>query len=156
MSDLREKIKEMIQPGVERLNYELIDVDCHHGKKSLKIIIFIDHVNGIKIDDCVTVTNTISPIIDEDSDLIENYKLEVSSPGLNRKLILKEHYDKFIGKMIKVKLIEKMNNQKHFKGKLLKRADNRITISNEHNQKINICINTIEVCRLVPVLNDIK
>ena len=57
MSDLREKIREMIQPGVEHLNYELIDVDCYHGKKSLKIIVFIDHANGIKIDDCVTAVS---------------------------------------------------------------------------------------------------
>ena len=149
MSDLREKIKEMIQPGVERLNYELIDVDCHHGKKSLKIIIFIDHVNGIKIDDCVTVTNTISPIIDEDSDLIENYKLEVSSPGLNRKLILKEHYDQFIGNVIKVKLKTKIDNRKIYKGTLLGRIDDRISIF-ENNQKISILMDTIEICRLVP------
>ena len=146
----------MIQPGVENLNYELIDVDCYHGKKSLKIIVFIDHVSGIKIDDCVKITKAISPIIDEHSDLMEDYKLEVSSPGLNRKLILKEHYDQFIGKMIKVKLIEKMNNQKYFKGKLLKRVDSRITISDKHNQKINIRINLIEICRLVPVFNDTK
>ena len=58
--------------------------------------------------------------------------------------------------MIKVKLIEKMNNQKYFKGKLLKRVDSRITISDKHNQKINIRINLIEICRLVPVFNDTK
>ena len=149
MSDLREKIKKIIQPGVENIGYELIDVECHHGKKSIKIIVFIDHENGITFDDCVTVTNIISSIIDEDYDLIEHYNLEVSSPGLNRKLILKEHYDKFIGKDIKVKLKTKIDNRKIYKGILLERIDDRIYIS-ENNQKINIQMDSIEICRLVP------
>ena len=149
MIDLRKRIKEIIQPGVEILGYELIDIECHQGKKSLKIIAYIDHINGIKINDCVTVTNTISLIIDDDSNLKDKYSLEVSSPGLNRKLILKEHYDKFIGKDIKVELKIKIDNRKIYKGKLLGRIDDSISIV-ENNQKINIQMDAIEICRLVP------
>ena len=103
----------------------------------------------LQIDDCVTVTNVISKIIDEDDDLIEHCNLEVSSPGLNRKLILKEHYDKFIGKDIKVKLKTKIDNRKVYKGTLLERIDGRISIFENH-QKISIQMDTIEICRLVP------
>ena len=139
----------MIQPGVEILDYELIDLECHQGKKSLKIIVYIDHLNGIKIDDCVLITKTISPIIDDDSNLKDRYSLEVSSPGLNRKLILKEHYDQFIGNVIKVKLKTKIDNRKIYKGILLERIDDRISIV-ENNQKISIQMDTIEICRLIP------
>ena len=139
----------MTQPRIELLGYELIDVEYHLGKKSLKIIIYIDHLNGIKIDDCVLITDTISPIIEDDSSLRDNYNLEVSSPGLNRKLILKEHYDKFIGNVIKVKLKTKIDNRKIYKGTLLGRIDNKINIF-ENNHKINIKLDAIEVCRLVP------
>ena len=142
----------MIQPCVEDLGYELIDVESYQGKKSLKIIVYIDHLNGIKIDDCVSITNTISLIIDDDSNLKDKYSLEVSSPGLNRKLISKEHYDKFIGKDIKVKLKTKIDNRKNFKGQLLERIDNTIRII-ENNQKINIKMDVIEVCRLVPAFD---
>ena len=139
----------MIQPGVELLGYELINVDCHQGKKSLKIIVYIDHLNGIKFDDCVLITNTISPIIDDDSNLRDIYNLEVSSPGLNRRLILKEHYDKFIGNVIKVKLKTKIDNRKIYKGTLLGRIDDSISIF-ENNHKINIKMDAIQMCRLVP------
>ena len=139
----------MIQPGVEFLGYELTDVECHKGKKSLKIIVYIDHLNGIKIDDCVSITNAISLIIDDDSNLKDKYSLEVSSPGLNRKLILKEHYDKFIGKDIKVELKIKIDNRKIYKGKLLGRIDDSISIF-ENNNKINIKMDAIDICRLVP------
>ena len=149
MINLIEKIKEMIQPCVEDLGYELIDVESHQGKKSLKIIVYIDHLNGIKIDDCVLITKSISQIIDNDSDLRDKYSLEVSSPGLNRKLIIDEHYDKFIGNVIKVKLKTKIDNRKIYKGTLLERIDDSISIF-ENNNKINIKMDTIEVCRLVP------
>ena len=149
MNDLKKKIREMIQPGVENLGYELIDVECHQGKKSLKITVYIDHLNGIKFEDCVLTTNTISPIIDNDTNLKDKYRLEVSSPGLDRKLILKEHFDKFIGYVIKVKLKTKIDNRKIYKGKLLGRNDDIINIV-ENNQKINIKMDAIEICRLVP------
>ena len=147
--DLREKIQEMIQTSIEIMDYELIDIECHQGKKSLKIIVYIDHTRGIKIDDCVKITNAISPILDDDNALNEYYNLEVSSPGLNRKLILKEHYDKFIGKVIKIKLKIKIDNRKIYKGTLLERIDDSISIV-ENNQKINIQMDAIEICRLVP------
>ena len=147
--DLREKIQEMIQTSIEIMDYELIDIECHQGKKSLNIIVDIDHTRGVKIDDCVKITNAISPILDDDNALNEYYNLEVSSPGLNRKLILKEHYDKFIGKVIKIKLKIKIDNRKIYKGTLLERIDGSISIV-ENNQKINIQMDAIDICRLVP------
>ena len=149
VSDLREKIHNMIQSSVEIMGYELIDTECHQGKKSLKIVVYIDHLKGIKIDDCVKITNAIAPILDDDNVVNEYYNLEVSSPGLNRKLILKEHYDKFIGKVIKIKLKIKIDNRKIYKGTLLERIDDSISIV-ENNQKINIQMDAIEICRLVP------
>ena len=149
VSDLRVTIHNMIQSSVEIMGYELIDTECHRGKKSLKIVVYIDHIKGIKIDDCVKITNAISPILDDDNVVNEYYNLEVSSPGLNRKLILKEHYDKFIGKVIKIKLKIKIDNRKIYKGTLLERIDDSISIF-ENNQKINIQMDAIEICRLVP------
>ena len=149
VSDLRATIHNMIQSSVEIMGYELIDTECHQGKKSLKIVVYIDHLKGIKIDDCVKITNAIAPILDDDNVVNEYYNLEVSSPGLNRKLILKEHYDKFIGKVIKIKLKIKIDNRKIYKGTLLERIDDSISIV-ENNQKINIQMDAIEICRLVP------
>ena len=149
VSDLRVTIHNMIQSSVEIMGYELIDTECHQGNKSLKIVVYIDHIKGIKIDDCVKITNAISPILDDDNVVNEYYNLEVSSPGLNRKLILKEHYDKFIGKVIKIKLKIKIDNRQIYKGTLLERIDDSISIV-ENNQKINIQMDAIEICRLVP------
>ena len=148
LSSLIIKIKEKIQSRIGVYDYELIDLECHDGKNTLKLSIYIDHINGIKIRDCVKITNIVTPIID-DNILNRDYSLEVSSPGLNRKLILKEHYDRFIGKFIKIKLNTKINDKRVYKGKLLERIGNSISII-ENNQKINIQMDAIEICRLIP------
>ena len=75
--------------------------------------------------------------------------LEVSSPGLNRKLITREHFDRFIGKTVKIKLKEKIDNRKNYKGELLTRNDNEIEVMVD-NVKFTIGIDSIDICRIVP------
>ena len=78
-----------------------------------------------------------------------SYLLEVSSPGLNRKLITKEHFDRFIGKTIKIKLKEKIDNRMNYKGELLTRLGNEIEVMVD-NIKFTIDIDSIDICRIVP------
>ena len=151
--DLQTKeIRKTIQLDVESIGYELLDLELSYGSRSTKITIYIDHENGIDIENCVAVSKLISLTLDRDIFPVEAYSLEVSSPGLNRKLILKEHYDKYIGKIIKLKLKNKMNNRKNYKGELIERIDNTITIAQD-NHKINIKLDAIDICRLVPNFN---
>jgi ribosome maturation factor RimP len=143
------EIRKTVQLDVESIGYEFLDMEISFGPKSTKIIVYIDHTSGIDIEDCVTLSKLISLTLDQDIFPEEIYNLEVSSPGLDRKLILKEHYDKYIGKEIKLKLKNKIDNKKSYKGELIDRIDNTITIA-ENNQKINIKLDAIDICRLVP------
>ena len=148
--DLQTKeIRKTVQSDVESIGYELLDLELSYGSRSTKITIYIDHENGIDIENCVAVSKLISLTLDRDIFPVEAYSLEVSSPGLDRKLILKEHYDKYIGKIIKLKLKDKMDNRKNYKGELIERIENTITIV-QNNQKINIKLDAIDICRLVP------
>jgi ribosome maturation factor RimP len=147
------EIKKTVKLDIESIGYELLDMELSYGPRSTKITVYIDHKSGIDIEDCTVVSKLISMTLDQDIFCDETYSLEVSSPGLNRKLILKEHYDKYIGKVIKLKLKNKMDNRKNFKGELIERIDNTITI-NQDNQKINIKLDAIDICRLVPIFNN--
>ena len=154
--DLQTKeIRKTIQLDVESIGYELLDMELSYGPRSTKITVYIDHKSGINIEDCTTVSKLILMTLDRDIFTEETYSLEVSSPGLNRKLILKEHYDRYIGKIIKLKLKNRMDNRKNYKGELIERIDNTITIAQD-NQKINIKLNAIDICRLVPNFNNEK
>ncbi len=149
------EIRKTVQLDVESIGYELLDMELSYGPRSTKITAYIDHKSGIGIEDCTAVSKLISMALDRDIFTEETYSLEVSSPGLNRKLILKEHYDRYIGKIIKLKLKNRMDNRKNYKGELIERIDNTITIAQD-NQKINIKLNAIDICRLVPNFNNEK
>jgi len=148
MDFLDSKIREQIETSINSIGFELMDIECSPNKGGLKITTFIDHFDGITLDDCVKASKAIEPILENENDK-ESYLLEVSSPGLNRKLITKEHFDRFIGKQIKVKLNSKMDNRKNFKGELLARTQDQIEILVD-NLKFNIDIDSIEICRIVP------
>ena len=114
MNYLDKSLEQELFNSVESLGYELMDLEFSPMKNGLKITVFIDHDDGIDIDDCVNTTKEISPIFEED-DSEKSYIIEVSSPGLDRKLINKEHFDEFIGKTIKIKLKTKLQDRKNLK-----------------------------------------
>ena len=89
-------------------------------------------------------------IIDEFIDP-ESYELEVSSPGLDRKLNKKEDFDRFIGKTIKIRLKEKLNDRKNFKGLLTDRRGDMVIL--EDDQVFEIPMDRIDICRIVPQFN---
>jgi ribosome maturation factor RimP len=150
MNYIDKKVEHELFRSVESLGYELMDLEYSQQNNGLKITIFIDHREGIDIDDCVNTTKVVSTIFDDD-DSEKSYIIEVSSPGLDRKLLNKEHFDRFIGKIIKVKLKKKNNNRKNYKGQLLKRVKNFITIKDHDNKEIEIDLKSIDICRIVPV-----
>ena len=148
MDILDRKIRDEIEHTINSIGFELMEIECSPNKNGLKIVTFIDHFDGVTLDDCVKASKVIEPILD-DEDENGNYLLEVSSPGLNRKLITKEHFDRFIGKTIKIKLKEKVDNRKNYKGELLSRNDNEIEVMVD-NVKFTIGIDSIDICRIVP------
>lgn len=147
MNSLDSKIIEKIEKSINLIGYELMEIECSPNKRGLKIVTFIDHSDGITMDDCVKATKVITPILELKED--DDYLLEVSSPGLNRKLITKEHFDRFMEQTVKVKLKNKAGDRRNFKGQLKSRNGNKIEIT-EDNKDILIDIDLIDICRIVP------
>ena len=148
MDILDRKVREEIENSINSIGFELMEIECSPNSNGLKIVTFIDHLDGVTLDDCVKASKLIEPILDKESEE-GAYLLEVSSPGLNRKLITKEHFDRFIGKTVKIKLKEKIDNRKNYKGELLIRHGNEIEVMVD-NIKFTIDIDSIDICRIVP------
>jgi len=147
MNNLDSKIKEQIEKSINSIGYELMEIECSPNKRGLKIVTFIDNSDGITMGDCIKATKVITPILALKED--DDYLLEVSSPGLNRKLITKKHFDRFMGKTVKVKLKNKTADRRNYKGQLKSRNGNTIEIT-EDNRGVLIDIDSIDVCRIVP------
>ena len=150
MDEVRKNLEETLREQIEKKGYELIEIEQHSLRKGIKMVLFIDHENGIGIDDCISVSKASEVVIDEFIDP-ESYELEVSSPGLDRKLIKKEDFDRFIGKTIKIKLKEKLNDRKNFKGLLTDRKGDLVIL--EDDQVFEIPMDSIDICRIVPQFN---
>ena len=150
MDEVRKNLEETLREQIEKKGYELIEIEQHSLRKGIKMVLFIDHENGIGIDDCISVSKASEVVIDEFIDP-ESYELEVSSPGLDRKLVKKEDFDRFIGKTIKIKLKEKLNDRKNFKGLLTDRRGDLVIL--EDDQVFEIPMDSIDISRIVPQFN---
>ena len=150
MNEIKKSLEQTLLEDIENNGYELIEIDQHSLRKGIKFVLYIDHKNGIGLDDCVSVSKASEMIIDEFIDP-ESYELEVSSPGLDRKLNKKEDFDRFIGKTIKIRLKEKLNDRKNFKGLLTDRRGDTVIL--EDDQVFEIPMDRIDICRIVPQFN---
>ena len=95
--DIKEKIQELIEPVLNRENYELVELQYRRERTGLVLRIFIDRVQGIILNDCVKVSEKLSQLLDEKDIIPERYTLEVSSPGLERILRKETDFQRFSG-----------------------------------------------------------
>lgn len=89
--------------------------------------VMIDSKEGVSLDKCAEVTRVISPLLDVTPPVSGDYRLEVSSPGIERKLKSLKHFEKSVGEKVKVVLI----SNEVLKGELLKVEGNQVTIKDE-------------------------
>ena len=112
-----EKIEALVKPIISELLYELYYVEYIKENGEFYLRIYIDKKDDrISLDDCVAVSRRVSEILDTEDPIEEAYYLEVSSPGLNRGLYNEEHFKRFIGREVLVKLTSSINGTKSVKG----------------------------------------
>ncbi|MBQ9530491.1 MAG: ribosome maturation factor RimP [Eubacterium sp.] len=121
-------VEEIISPYAKELGLEIWDVRFAKEGSEWYLRIFIDKEGGVSIDDCVDLTHAISKPLDEKDPISQSYMLEVASPGVERELTRKEHFEKFIGSPIMLRMIRAINGVRDFKGTLKSFENNQITV----------------------------
>ena len=100
------KLNEIIKNIVEDNGCELYDIDISDEGDNKFFRVYITKPGGVTLSECATINNLLSPIFDIEEPLNDKYFLEVSSPGVERKLSKKEHFEKSIGENVKVTTTE--------------------------------------------------
>lgn len=118
MAKFEQKLTELLRPSVEQVGKELLGVEFISAGKDSVLRLFIDHENGIDVDDCAEVSRQVGAILDVEDPISTEYNLEVSSPGLDRPLFDLAHFEAVIGETINVKLSIPLNGRRKFKGEL--------------------------------------
>ncbi len=121
-------VREIAEPVALSLGYSVWDVEYVKEGAENVLRITIDSDNGIGIDDCEKMHRAIDPVLDEADPIEAAYRLEVSSPGAERVLTRKEHFESFIGTEVEVKLFKPYNGAKIFRGILNEADDDKIVI----------------------------
>ncbi len=135
-----QRVEELVQPIVDELAYELVDVEFvkEAGMHYLRVI--LDKENGIGLDECEKVSRLLSPKLDENNFIEENYFLEVCSPGIDRVLKKDKEFAKYSGKQVDVKLYKNDEElkTKQFEATLsgLDEEGNVVLIVNEKEKKL--------------------
>ncbi|TWX56201.1 ribosome maturation factor RimP [Colwellia hornerae] len=118
MAKFEHKLTDMLRPAVEEVGKELLGIEYISAGNNSVLRLFIDHENGIDVDDCAEVSRQVGAILDVEDPISSEFNLEVSSPGLDRPLFDKPHYEAVIGEIIEVKLSIPLNGRRKFKGRL--------------------------------------
>ena len=147
----KQEIIRLLEPTIERLGYELTDIELKLGGRSGLLRVFIDKDDGVDIDDCEVVSHQVSAILDVEDPIPGNNTLEVSSPGLDRTLTKPAHFRRFMGEDIKVKLRFPLDGRRNFRG-ALKSADDEVIEVEVDGESYRLPLSTIESARLVPTL----
>ena len=150
MRSAPEHLVALIGRTVDPMGYELVGVEyLSRGKGGKLLRVYIDQESGITVDDCAAVSRQLSAMLDVENPVAENYELEVSSPGLDRPLFKPEHFVRFAGERVRIRLSRPLEGRRNFEGILTGLAEGRVELAVD-DQVLRLLLADIDSARLVP------
>jgi len=145
LKNLEEKIIELIEPTINKLGYNLYDIEYLKKGKEYHLIIYIQNEKGISIEDCEKVSTGINEILDEANYIKEQYYLEVSSTGIEKVIRKEKHLNENIGNKVEITLYTKIDNMKQYVGILKSFNDDELILTMEEKEKTFIRKNIAQI-----------
>ena len=158
-----DEVQEIAERVAASSGLEVVEVEFRGGGKSRMLRVFIDKPGGVTHEDCANFSREVSTILDVE-DIVPggSYVLEVSSPGLDRKLLRAADYERFTGSKVKLMTREPVQGNRHFEGRLTCFQQGRLTLELDRGRKKNRAASTettveielanVEKANLVPEL----
>ena len=150
MTSLENNVLKTLKPIINNLGYEVYDVIYEKEGKDNYLRIFIDNEKQITLEDCEKVNNSITDILDEVNLIKSQYFLEVSSPGLERRIRTDEHLNMFINEKIEVHLFKALEKQKIITGILKSYDKEKIVLQVDENE---ISVDKTNISKMKNVYN---
>ena len=143
-----DRVRRCIQEVVESQGYELVDAELKGGGQNSILRIFIDKPAGITHHDCELVSEQVGTVLDVEDLIPSSYTLEVSSPGLERKLVKDSDYTRFDGKLARIQTRIPLNQQKVFRGRLQGLHGGKVRLELSKGDILEIPLDVIQEARL--------
>ncbi|SFB13658.1 ribosome maturation factor RimP [Azotobacter beijerinckii] len=149
MSSKLEQLQALLAPVVEALGYECWGIEfLSQGRHSL-LRVYIDHANGVLIDDCEKVSRQISGVLDVEDPISNEYTLEVSSPGMDRPLFTLDQFARNAGEQVKIRLRSPFEGRRNFQGLLRGVEDQDVVVLADDHEYL-LPIDLIDKANIVP------
>jgi ribosome maturation factor RimP len=151
--DICEQVGGILQPILDSMQLELVELEFVRVGRDAVLRLFIDKDGGVTLDDCADVSRELSAILDVEDIISVNYTLEVSSPGLDRPLKKLQDYERYAGRLVKVRTYEPFlddsgNKRKTFLGTLEGLVDGFVRITLKEGQTASIPLERIAKANL--------
>ena len=146
---MRERLLGLLEPAVEALGYELVELEFHGQGGGSLLRLYIDKTAGVTVDDCEQVSRQVSAVLDVEDPLPGAYTLEVSSPGLDRPLRKQADYARFAGRQAKLELLLPRAGRRRYTGTLKGLESDEVLIEVDGEMQ-RLPLAEIAKARLVP------
>ncbi|MBF0476792.1 MAG: ribosome maturation factor RimP [Deltaproteobacteria bacterium] len=128
ISDIAARTKDIIEPTLNNLGLELVEIEYVKEQRGYTLRMFIDSPTGVTVEDCAQTSRLVGDIIEAEGVISDSYHLEVSSPGLDRRIRKESDFRRFLNHEIKVKTRTPEQNRRNFTGTLAQCENGVITV----------------------------
>jgi ribosome maturation factor RimP len=151
---MRDALMRLLEPPIEALEFELVDIEFARGVQGGVLRIFIDRRAensslGVTVDDCARVSHAVSQVLETQDPIKGHYTLEVSSPGFDRILRTRAHFDRFIGERIFAELKVAVEGRRRYVG-VLKSVEGDAVVVEVDGTAHSLPLERIQKARLRP------
>ncbi len=148
--EVLEPIRALADRVIREEGLELVDIEWVGPANNRLLRLFIDRVpDGVTLEDCECVSKRLGVLLDVEDLIPDRYHLEVSSPGLDRKLIHAEDYRRFLGRLAKIRTRAPLEEGRSFQGRLVKFQEGIITLAVSRTHHVEIPFDQVEKANLV-------
>jgi ribosome maturation factor RimP len=147
--EIRERISEIAERVASSEGLELVDVEVRGGSHNRIVRVYIDKPAGVSHADCELVSRQLGPILDVEDLISGRYTLEVSSPGLDRKLLRPADYERFQGRKARIQLQDARKGRQQLTGRLRGYKDGEISLEIGRESVVRFRFEDVVNARLV-------
>jgi ribosome maturation factor RimP len=150
MGPIRDRLLELLEPGVQALGFELIDLECRLGHGRGLVRLYIDRPGGgVTLDDCGRVSGQVGAVLDVEDVIRTPYVLEVSSPGEDRVLRTRAHFEAHAGRRVRVRLARLIEGRRRMTGMLQALEGDELVLEVDGGE-LRVPLSAVEQVRLAP------
>ena len=144
-----DQIREIAERVANSEGMELVEVEFRGQGPGAILRIFLDKPGGITVGDCQNISHQVGAILDVEDFINQSYTLEVSSPGLDRKLVKPSDYQRFAGRLVKLLLKAPRQGPRRYQGRLLGMEHEKVAVDTGNGHVVQFDYGEIEKANLV-------